>query len=183
MPRCSCPEHGINPIHVLWAEPGSPITGLVECSDRDCMREAGRAGEGGGASLLPSSRWDHATRRSFIASTVGAVGSLFAGGVVLPKEVAGAKVTAARAAELDWGSLRRRIKGEVVTANAPDFAAVRSALVWNQLKPDRSPDAIVRVKNEHDVVEAVNFARENGLRVVARGGGHAWCGLTVRMVA
>jgi FAD/FMN-containing dehydrogenase len=38
----------------------------------------------------------------------------------------------------------------------------------------------VRVKDEEDVVEAVNFARENGLKVVVRGGGHTWCGLAVR---
>jgi FAD/FMN-containing dehydrogenase len=82
--------------------------------------------------------------------------------------------------DADWETLRRRIKGQVVTARAPDFAAVRSEMVWNQLKPDRSPDVIVRVKDEHDVVEAVNFARENGMKVVVRGGGHTWCGLSVR---
>ncbi len=62
-------------------------------------------------------------------------------------------------------------------ASAPEFAAARSALVWNLLKPDRSPDAIVRVKHERDVIAAVNFARENALKVVCRGGGHNWCGL------
>src|SRR4051812_14516384 len=92
-------------------------------------------------------------------------------------ERAGATATHA---EPDWGALRRRIEGEVVPANAPDFAAARSALVWNRIKPDRSLDVIVRVGNERDVVEAVNFARENGLKVVARGGGHTWCGLAVR---
>jgi FAD/FMN-containing dehydrogenase len=80
----------------------------------------------------------------------------------------------------NWEALRRRIKGRVVTASAVDFAAVRSALVWNKIKPDRSPDAIVIVKNEQDVIEAVNFAREHGLQVVVRGGGHTWCGLSVR---
>jgi FAD/FMN-containing dehydrogenase len=80
----------------------------------------------------------------------------------------------------DWASLRKRIKGEVVTADAPDFAALRGDMVWNQIKPKRSPDVIVRVKNDHDVIEAVNFARENGLKVVVHGGGHTWCGLAVR---
>ncbi|HEY2837838.1 MAG TPA: FAD-binding oxidoreductase [Pirellulales bacterium] len=122
---------------------------------------------------------DGATRRSFVASTVGAVGSFLVGGAALPNVGKAAEPTATRAA-LDWGALRRRIKGEVVTADASDFAAARSALVWNKIKPDRSPDAIVRVKNEQDVVEAVNFARENGLKVVCRGGGHTWCGLAVR---
>ena len=149
--------------------------------DKDLGRaiEAGRLSAGGEPDLLPSSGWDQATRRRFLASTVATVGPLFAGGAVLPKAGARAAATVTRA-EHDWGALRRRIKGKVVTADAPDFAAVRSALVWNKIKPDRSPDAIVRVKNEHDVVEAVNFARENGLQVVVRGGGHTWCGLAVR---
>lgn len=82
--------------------------------------------------------------------------------------------------EADWETLRRHIKGQVVTAHSPEFAAVRSEMVWNRLKPDRSPDVIVRVKDEHDVVEAVNFARTHGLKVVVRGGGHTWCGLAVR---
>src|SRR5207245_2351619 len=114
-----------------------------------------RSAEGGQLAHLPSSGWDHSTRRGFLASTVTAAGSLIVGGAVLPEEGARAEATASHAG-LDWGSLRRRIKGEVVTANAPDFAAVRSALVWNKIKPDRSPDVIVRVKDEHDVVEAVN---------------------------
>jgi FAD/FMN-containing dehydrogenase len=96
-------------------------------------------------------------------------------------QAAGASAEAmATAATRDWESLRRRVQGQVVTADAPGFAAVRNDLVWNKIKPDRSPDVIVRVKNEHDVVEAVHFARENGLRVVVRGGGHTWCGLAVR---
>ena len=179
VPRCSCPEHGINPIRVPWAEPGNSIAGFVECSDPGPGRESGRSTEGGRPTPSPSSGWDQATRRRFLASTVAAAGSLFAGGPVLPG--AGARAGAAAThGEIDWSSLRRRIEGEVLPANAPDFAAVRSALVWNKLKPDRSPDVIVRVKNECDVIEAINFARENRLKVVARGGGHTWCGLAVR---
>jgi FAD/FMN-containing dehydrogenase len=132
----------------------------------------------GEATLLPNKSWNRATRRSFLASSAGTVGSIVLGGM-LPTTPAVAKETGERS-EVNWGALRRRIQGQVVTASAPDFAAVRSALVWNQLKPNRSPDAIVRIKNERDVVEAVNFARENGLKVVCRGGGHTWCGLAVR---
>lgn len=60
------------------------------------------------------------------------------------------------------------------------FAAVCSEMVWNKIKHNRSPDVIVRVKNVQDVLEAVNFARENGMKVVVRGGGHTWCGLALR---
>ena len=53
-------------------------------------------------------------------------------------------------------------------------------MVWNGIKPDRSPDVIVTVMDDDDVVQAINFARENGLKVVVHGGGHTWCGLAVR---
>ncbi len=81
---------------------------------------------------------------------------------------------------MDWKVLRQQIKGRVVTADDPEFAAVKASMVWNELKPDRSPDVIVTVHDDDDVVTAINFARENGLRVVVRGGGHTWCGLSVR---
>jgi FAD/FMN-containing dehydrogenase len=119
------------------------------------------------------------TRRSFIAATAAAAGLLWNEAPMLAEEASTDQGKAAGSTK-DWADLRRRIKGEVVTADAPDFAAVRNELVWNKIKPDRSPDVIVRVKDEADVVEAVNFARENGLKIVVKGGGHTWCGLAVR---
>ena len=154
-------------------DPSTPDTS--DPPDPASTREVGGSAEGGRAGLPAGGGQDQATRRDFLASTAVAAGSLLAGGAVLPEEG-----PAAAHAGPDWGALRRRIKGEVVTADSPDFAAARGALVWNKIKPDRSPDVIVRVKDEHDVVEAVNFAREAGLKVVTRGGGHTWCGLAVR---
>lgn len=81
---------------------------------------------------------------------------------------------------MKWDILQKRIKGKVVPASAPEFLSVRDAMVWNNIKPNRSPDVIVTVKNDDDVVEAINFARENNLKVVVHGGGHTWCGLAVR---
>ena len=81
---------------------------------------------------------------------------------------------------MNWDALRNRIQGKVVTSKDSDFAAVREAMVWNNIKPDRSPDVIVTVKDDHDVVEAVKFAQENHLKIVVHGGGHTWCGLAVR---
>ncbi len=119
------------------------------------------------------------SRRRFMATTAAATGSLFWGKSVLAKESGTDKMKAA-GKHVDYAALRSRIKGEVVTADATDFAAVRSEMVWNNIKPNRSPDVIVKVKNDQDVVEAVNFARQNGLKVVVHGGGHTWCGLAVR---
>lgn len=132
-----------------------------------------------GDEKIDGKRLDGVTRRDFIASTAAATGSFLAAQSVLANE-GGLDQVKASTKQLDWAALRKRIKGEVVTPDAPDFTAVRSDMVWNKIKPNRSPDVIVRVKNEQDVVEAVNFARENGLKVVVHGGGHTWCGLAVR---
>jgi FAD/FMN-containing dehydrogenase len=119
------------------------------------------------------------TRRSFISSTVATAGLL---GIeaTAQAEPAGADAGRVARATPDWAALRGRVRGDVVAADAPGFLAERDRMVWNALKPDRAPDVIVRVKDEQDVVEAVNFAREHALKVVVRGGGHSWCGLSVR---
>ncbi|MBV8771329.1 MAG: FAD-dependent oxidoreductase [Deltaproteobacteria bacterium] len=77
-------------------------------------------------------------------------------------------------------ALRNEIKGEVLEQSSPGFDAALAGLLWNQLRADRRPDVIIRVRDEQDVVKAVKFADSNGLRVVARGGGHSWCGLAAR---
>lgn len=81
---------------------------------------------------------------------------------------------------INWEQLQKNIKGKVVTASSSNFAEARSDMVWNNVKPDRSPEVIVKVKHVQDVVESINFARDNCLKVVAHGGGHTWCGLAVR---
>ena len=142
--------------------------------------ETGDGRNGGNESIdVSQDRQGGITRRSFIASTAAAAGLLRIEAPALSEEAGTVLGQAARSTK-DWAALRRRIKGEVVTADAPDFTAVRNEMVWNALKPDRSPDVIVRVEDDQDVVEAVNFARANGLKVAVRGGGHTWCGLAVR---
>jgi len=117
------------------------------------------------------------SRRGFLATSAATTGSFFLGKFALAKIASSATPVIA---SIKWENLRQKIKGEVITSAAPDFATVRSAMVWNNLKPNRSPDVIIKVKNDEDVVQAVNFARENKLKVVVHGGGHNWCGLAVR---
>jgi FAD/FMN-containing dehydrogenase len=119
------------------------------------------------------------TRRTFIASTVAAAGLTRIEVPLLANEASDAQRHGAGSAK-EWGELRRRIKGDVHTIHSAGFPAVRDEMVWNALKPDRSPDVIVRVKGDLDVVEAVHFARENGLKLAVRGGGHSWGGLALR---
>lgn len=46
--------------------------------------------------------------------------------------------------------------------------------------PDRFPDVIVQARDVHDVVAAVKHARDRGMKIGVRSGGHSWSGNHVR---
>ncbi|RKT55717.1 FAD-binding oxidoreductase [Saccharothrix australiensis] len=81
---------------------------------------------------------------------------------------------------MDILDLRRRVSGEVVHREDASYEELRRSLVWNGLKTARRPEVVVRAAHEPDVVEAVRFARANGLQVAVRGGGHNWVGFSQR---
>jgi FAD/FMN-containing dehydrogenase len=60
------------------------------------------------------------------------------------------------------------------------YERARRDAVWNEFKPDRYPEAIVLAASQDDVVDAVAYAREHGLKVKARSGGHSWTASSVR---
>ena len=64
--------------------------------------------------------------------------------------------------------------------DADGYEHARRDAVWNEFKPDRYPEAIVLAGCEQDVVDAVRYARERGLKVKARSGGHSWTASSVR---
>ena len=66
--------------------------------------------------------------------------------------------------------LRGRTTGQVITRDDPGYDEARA--VYNAMI-DRRPSVVVRATEAGDVVAAVNHARENGLDVAVRGGGHS----------
>lgn len=70
--------------------------------------------------------------------------------------------------------LRRRVSGDVVGVEDDAYETARS--VWNGMI-DKRPAAVVRCGSAGDVVEVVAVARERGLPLAVRGGGHNVAGL------
>ena len=71
--------------------------------------------------------------------------------------------------------LRMSIRGEVLTPEEPGYATV--PVPFNAMYPGR-PAVVVRAAGVADVIDAVRFAREHGLRMAIRGGGHSVAGLS-----
>ncbi|HVW17273.1 MAG TPA: FAD-binding oxidoreductase [Solirubrobacteraceae bacterium] len=72
------------------------------------------------------------------------------------------------------------IEGAVLWRGDDGYEEARLAAVWNERKPDRHPDVIVRATSADDVAAAVRLAAARGLKVKARGGGHSWTASSVR---
>ena len=65
--------------------------------------------------------------------------------------------------------LAARLRGPLLTPQSPGYEEART--IWNAMI-DRRPGLIARCAGAADVMQAVRFARENGLLVSVRGGGH-----------
>jgi FAD/FMN-containing dehydrogenase len=66
-------------------------------------------------------------------------------------------------------NLKSKVKGEIVLPRDPTYKEVRE--IWNAMI-ERRPAVIVRCAEADDVRHAISFARENGLEISIRGGGH-----------
>ena len=100
------------------------------------------------------------TRRSMLSKLAAAV-TVLTGALQAP--VAFAK---------ELGKHLERIRGKVISRADASYELWRSSMVWYLHKPERYPDIIVRSQSGQDVIEAVNHARENGLKVSVRSTGH-----------
>ena len=71
--------------------------------------------------------------------------------------------------------LRMELRGPALTPADQGYEDVRAP--FNAMHVDR-PSLVVRCMGTADVVTAVNFARENGIELTVRGGGHSIAGLS-----
>jgi FAD/FMN-containing dehydrogenase len=72
-------------------------------------------------------------------------------------------------------TLRAALTGQLVTPDSPEYDEARR--VWNA-DADGQPALIVRCESDSDVVAAIGFAREAGLEIAVRGGGHSMAGMS-----
>ncbi len=73
-------------------------------------------------------------------------------------------------------ALESTVSGQVLYRGDSGYDEARR--VWNA-RFDRRPDVIVRAADTEDVVAAVNTARDAGLTLSVKGGGHSYAGVTV----
>lgn len=89
------------------------------------------------------------------------------------------RTATSRAAALDdevLATFRTQLRGQLLQPGDPGYDTVRQ--VWNAMI-DRHPVLIVRATGVADVIAAVTFAREQGLVLAVRGGGHGVAGNAV----
>ncbi|HKF55285.1 MAG TPA: FAD-binding protein, partial [Blastocatellia bacterium] len=65
--------------------------------------------------------------------------------------------------------LKSSFKGEILLPGDEAYEGARK--IWNAMI-DKHPAVIARCLGASDVVDAVNFARDSGLMLAVRGGGH-----------
>lgn len=64
--------------------------------------------------------------------------------------------------------------GDIVWRGEPGYEEARVGRVFNARRPERFPAGVLFAENEDDVVAGVRLARDRGLKVSVRAGGHSW---------
>lgn len=72
--------------------------------------------------------------------------------------------------------LRGALRGVAIVENEPGYDDARA--LWNGMI-DRRPALVVRARGTSDICATVNFARDNGLLLAIKGGGHQIAGYAV----
>jgi FAD/FMN-containing dehydrogenase len=75
-----------------------------------------------------------------------------------------------------YEDLAAAVRGSLITPADPEYDQARA--VYNAMI-DKRPAAIARCRDVADVISCVRFAREHGVEIAVRGGGHSVAGLGV----
>lgn len=78
----------------------------------------------------------------------------------------------------DWADLAAAMRGSVALPGSAKYT--RRAPLFDPRWDSRTPAAIARVVESEDVAACVQFARDHGLKVTARSGGHSYTGASAR---
>ena len=70
--------------------------------------------------------------------------------------------------------------GRLIWRGEPGYEGARVGRIFNARRPDRFPAAVLEAASEDDVVAGVRLARERGLTVSVRSGGHSWASWSLR---
>lgn len=82
-----------------------------------------------------------------------------------------------RASEVDWQRLDNAVAGRVLRPGEAGFRT--SSMPFNKRFAATTPSGVVRVADTADVQRAITWAREEGVDIVARSGGHSYAGYSV----
>ena len=77
--------------------------------------------------------------------------------------------------EQDIEQFKGKLKGKFISSKNAEYEDARK--VWNGMI-DKHPMYVIQCANEEDVVNSVNFARNNNLEIAVRGGGHNVAGFS-----
>jgi FAD/FMN-containing dehydrogenase len=82
--------------------------------------------------------------------------------------------TSQQAPDIPVDDLRAQLTGELITAEHPSYDDARPVAFLKGV--DKRPLAVARVAGAEDVAAVVNAAREGGVELAVRSGGHSWAG-------
>src|SRR5262249_46362476 len=116
----------------------------------------------------------HVTRRNVVAGLAGSVLSLS----LSTRSAFGlsGRQTGLQPSELS--RFREGLKGGLILAGDRDYDSARRVASFNPTT-DKHPEMIVRCAAPEDVIRAISFARDKGLEVAVRSGGHDLLGASV----
>jgi FAD/FMN-containing dehydrogenase len=74
----------------------------------------------------------------------------------------------------------KSVTGMILWRDDAGYEDARGSNMWNRCVPPRYPQVIARPRSDDDVVSAVRLARQRGLKIAIRSGGHRWAASFLR---